>query len=275
MWRPFIASAFLSPLRITTTITPALMAPSGKKQRTIFIDSVFREPFEQYTDTLNALHEKRERLVKASRDVTMYSKKVIFQVHRLNAKNKEAVLEQAERDLASVRADHVMRIAKELQGPEFWKFRRAYSMGIQEYVEAATFLEFCKNGKLLTLDDVNKSFFELKDASESAFKMNLIDYVLGVCDLTGELMRLAISHVTEGDTDAAKEICNFVRSLYVSLGLISQEVDDGWDMKQKMEVMLQSLMKIENTCYTVHVRGSEYFPGAVLDNVDGHLAEES
>jgi predicted translin family RNA/ssDNA-binding protein len=51
---------------------------------------------------------------------------------------------------------------------------------VQEYVEAATFLEFCKTGKLLTLDDVNNSFSDLKDASDNAFKLNLLDYLLGV-----------------------------------------------------------------------------------------------
>ncbi|MCO5576866.1 hypothetical protein L7F22_030687 [Adiantum nelumboides] len=99
---------------------------------------------------------------------------------RLNSQNKESVLEQAERDLENVKTDHMTRVANELQGSEFWKFRRAYSPGVQEYVEAATFLEFCKNGRLLTLDDLNESFAELKDASSSDFKLNLLDYLLGV-----------------------------------------------------------------------------------------------
>ena len=66
-------------------------------------------------------------------------------------------------------------------------------------------------------------------------------------------MRLAISCVTEGETVFAKEICNFVRSLYMRLTLIAQEVDDSWEMKQKMEVMLQSLMKIENSEFVSYV----------------------
>ncbi|KAH6559317.1 hypothetical protein KP509_1Z015000 [Ceratopteris richardii] len=236
--------------------------------------SAFREPFEHYAEMLTSMHEKRERLVKASRDVTIYSKKVIFQVHRLNAKNKNSVLEQAEKDLLNVKLEHVTRVIKDLQGLDFWKFRRAYSPGMQEYVEAAAFLEFCKNGRLLTLEDLNKSFTGLKDASNNDFRLNLMDYLLGVGDLTGELMRLAISNVTEGETESAKSICSFVRSLYISLSLISQEVDDSWEMKQKMDTMLQSLMKIENTCYTVHVRGSEYFPSADFDSIDGRQVEE-
>ncbi|KAL8539464.1 hypothetical protein ACS0TY_001178 [Phlomoides rotata] len=35
-------------------------------------------------------------------------------------------------------------------------------------------------------------------------------------------------------------------------------MDDSSDMKSKMDTMLQSVMKIENACLSVHVRGSEY-----------------
>ncbi|CAN6893533.1 unnamed protein product [Brassica oleracea] len=37
-------------------------------------------------------------------------------------------------------------------------------------------------------------------------------------------------------------------------------MDDSYDMKSKMEVTLQSVIKIENACFSVHVRGSEYIP---------------
>jgi hypothetical protein len=33
----------------------------------------------------------------------------------------------------------------------------------------------------------------------------------------------------------------------MGLSLIAPDVDDSWEMKQKMDVMLQSLMKIENS----------------------------
>ncbi|KAH0883581.1 hypothetical protein HID58_059677 [Brassica napus] len=177
------------------------------------------------SDSSSAKSETRERVVKASRDITMNSKKVIFQVHRLSKDNKEEYLEKAGTDLEAVREQHFARLMKELQGTDFWKLRRAYSPGsVQEYVEAATFYKFC------------------------------------LADLTGELMRMAIGSLSDGEVEFAQRICQFVRQIHRELLLVVPQMDDSYDMKSKMEVMLQSVIKIENACFSVHVRGSEYIP---------------
>ncbi|KAL9246316.1 hypothetical protein vseg_019865 [Gypsophila vaccaria] len=216
--------------------------------------------FTKYADYLNNLNEKREKVVKASRDITMNSKKVIFQVHRIGKQNKDAVLEKAEKDLQAVRDQHVSRLVKELNGSDFWKLRRAYSPGVQEYVEAATFCKFCRTGTLLNLDEINATFLPLGDPSIEPLQINILDYLLGLADLTGELMRLAISRISDGEVEFAEKICGFVRDLHRHLTLLVPHMDDSYDMKQKMDTMLQSVMKIENACFSVHVRGSEYIP---------------
>ncbi|URD93246.1 Translin family [Musa troglodytarum] len=73
------------PQRLHQIASGASILGSGKKPRamttsTATADSPMREEFAKYTDYLNQLNDKRERVVKASRDVTMNSKKVIFQV---------------------------------------------------------------------------------------------------------------------------------------------------------------------------------------------------
>uniref|UniRef100_A0A7N1A191 Uncharacterized protein n=1 Tax=Kalanchoe fedtschenkoi TaxID=63787 RepID=A0A7N1A191_KALFE len=100
--------------------------------------SAMKDAFGKYADYLNELNDKRERLVKASRDITMNSKKVIFQVHRVSKDNKDEVLKKAEKDLKAVTDQHLARLVKELNGTDFWKLRRAFSPGVQEYIEAAT-----------------------------------------------------------------------------------------------------------------------------------------
>ncbi|GLT76718.1 hypothetical protein SLA2020_483620 [Shorea laevis] len=239
-------------------------APSPKRARTVSTESSssssMKDAFSQYADYLNNLNEKRERVVKASRDITMNSKKVIFQVHRISKSNREQVLEKAEKDLAAVTNQYMSRLVKELQGTDFWKLRRAYSPGVQEYVEAATFLKFCKTGTLLNLDEINASLLPLSDPSLEPLQINVLDYLLGLADLTGELMRLAIGRISEGELELTKRICQFVRDIYRELTLVVPLMDDAHDIKIKMDTMLQSVVKIENACFSVHVRGSEYIP---------------
>ncbi|KAJ1693354.1 hypothetical protein LUZ63_010052 [Rhynchospora breviuscula] len=241
---------------------------TAKKPRTMATGSAIKDAFAKHAEYLNNLNEKRERVVKASRDVTMNSKKVIFQVHRISKYNKEEVLSKAEDDLAAVTNQFMAKLVKELQGTDFWKLRRAYTFGVQEYIEAATFCRFCKTGTLLNLSEINSSLLALCDKSIEPLQINVLDYLLGVADLTGELMRLAIGRISDGEIEYAQKICQFVRDLYRELIVIVPLMDDHVEMKKKMEVMLQSVTKIENACFSVHVRGSEYIPLLGTDNPD-------
>ena len=69
---------------------------------------------------------------------------------------------------------------------------------------------------------------------------------LQLADLTGELMRLAIGRISDGELEFAEKICTFVRDIHRELTLVAPDMDDSYDMKTKMETMLQSAMKIEN-----------------------------
>ncbi|KAK9059983.1 hypothetical protein SSX86_020687 [Deinandra increscens subsp. villosa] len=247
-------------------LAESTMQATGKKPRSIATEaaatpsSSMKDSFSKYAEYLNQFNDKRERVVKASRDITINSKKVIFQVHRISKNNKDEVLEKAEKDLSTVKDQHVARLVKELQGSDFWKLRRAYSPGIQEYVEAATLCKFCTAGTLLKLDEMNSMLLPLSDPSCEPLQINVLDYILGLADLTGELMRLAIGRISDGELEYAEKICRFVREIYRELTLVAPNMDDSSDMRTKMDVMLQSVMKIENACFSVHVRGSEYIP---------------
>ncbi|XP_050130397.1 uncharacterized protein LOC126607031 isoform X1 [Malus sylvestris] len=232
-----------------------------KKARTMTTEtSSMKDAFSKYADYLNNLNDKRERVVKASRDITINSKKVIFQVHRISKHNKEEVLQKAEKDLVAVTDQYISRLVRELQGTDFWKLRRAYSPGVQEYVEAATFCKFCRTGTLLNLEEINATLLPLSDPSLEPLQINVLDYLLGLADLTGELMRLAIGRISDGELEFADKICKFVREIYRELTLVVPFMDESNDMKTKMDTMLQSVMKIENACFGVHVRGSQYMP---------------
>ncbi|GFY88763.1 translin family protein [Actinidia rufa] len=249
------------PQRLHRIAETALQSP-GKRPRTMATaeSSPMKDAFTKYADYLNELNDKRERVVKASRDVTINSKKVIFQVHRMSKSNREEVLEKAEKDLAAVTEQYVARLVKELAGTDFWKLRRAYSPGVQEYVEAATLCKFCKTGTLLNLDEINAALLPLTDPSVEPLQINVLDYLLGLSDLTGELMRLAIGRISDGELEFAEKICRFVREIYRELTLLAPDMDDSHEMKTKIETMLQSVVKIENACFSVRVRGSEYIP---------------
>ena len=59
-------------------------------------------------------------------------------------------------------------------------------------------------------------------------------------------MRLAIGRISDGEIEFAKKICRFVREIHRELILLAPIMDDSYDMKTKMDTMLQSVIKIEN-----------------------------
>ncbi|KAK9154420.1 hypothetical protein Sjap_001900 [Stephania japonica] len=68
-----------------STVAPEaclLSNPIKKSRRMSTNAAAMSATFDKYAHYLNTLNDKRERVVKASRDITINSKKVIFQVHR-------------------------------------------------------------------------------------------------------------------------------------------------------------------------------------------------
>ena len=85
-------------------------------------------------------------------------------------------------------------------------------------------------------------------------------------------MRRAINNIsTRLGHHLAIEICNTLRRLQSSFQRIyvppSKPTSRGFaaDLTSKIEVMKQSVCKVENACYNVHVRGSEKPDGWTMD----------
>jgi predicted translin family RNA/ssDNA-binding protein len=85
--------------------------------------------------------------------------------------------------------------------------------------------------------------------------------------MTGEAMRLAVNCVTKGDLETPKRVLTLLQQLYASFNTLpnTREIKD---MDNKLEVMKQSLQKVENLCLKVVVRRAE-FPGQdILSGMD-------
>eukprot|EP00045_Choanoeca_perplexa_P008378 m.77556 g.77556 ORF g.77556 m.77556 type:complete len:114 (+) comp14470_c0_seq1:452-793(+) len=85
-------------------------------------------------------------------------------------------------------------------------------------------------------------------------KISPLDYILGIADLTGELMRMCINNI--GDEAMTSKIMQFTRRIHDGFQAFPRALHNK-DMSFKIKVMSQSLTKIENACYTMKVRGTE------------------
>ncbi|XP_072912770.1 translin-associated protein X isoform X3 [Hemitrygon akajei] len=241
--------------------------------------------FESFQKELDAKHDKHERLVKLSRDVTIDSKRTIFLLHRvISVGDVGELLSESELKFADIRLK-IQQIAQELIGEDVCQFHRAFSPGLQEYVEAVSFQHFIKTRTLISLDEINKQLIftpkaeEVEHTEDStlscsqdqkqeqqplSLQVTPTDYLLGIADLTGELMRLCITSVGNGDTETPFEVSQFLRAIYDGFTYIGNT--GPYEVSKKLYTLKQSLGKVEDACYMLTVRGSE-IPKHVLADV--------
>ncbi|XP_076018534.1 translin-associated protein X isoform X2 [Genypterus blacodes] len=226
--------------------------------------------FKGFQQELDTKHDKYERLVKSSRDVTIESKRTIFLLHRVTSvSDPEEILKEADVKLEGVR-QKIGQIAEELRGEDIYQFHRAFTPGIQEFVEAVSFQHYVRHRTLISLDEINASLVfgkaengEPKDSDSDvpmetqvvSFQVTPSDYLLGVADLTGELMRMCISSVGNGDIDTPFQLSQFLRQIHDGFSFIGNT--GPYEVSKKLHTLRQSLGKVEDACYTLRVRGSE------------------
>ncbi|KAJ7169541.1 Translin [Mycena filopes] len=225
--------------------------------------------FEDFREDLDQGNDRRERLIKASRDVTNLSKKSIFLIHRIvledSADDRALALRAAtsgRTKLAEANAIFAL-MRPELVGDRYWRYQRHVSPGLQEYIEALSFAHYIEHDALITYQQVQDA---LSDAEGPFFPLNPSDYLLGLSDLTGELMRFAISNIARrGGRPKASQVCAFVRECKSDFERFTPFVRD---LSKKQHVTANSLEKIEAAAYAVAVRGSEYdLPPEMLDDL--------
>jgi len=228
--------------------------------------SSIHDAFQHFRDELDEHHDRRERLIKVSRDITNISKKSIFLLHRLamEAQDASARTSAARAGLDKLRQVQRMYadIRHELVGDQFWRYERQVSPGLQEYIEALSFAHFLQHGSLMTHEEVQRTLCGADGVPY--FPLTISDYLLGISDLTGELMRLAISGFSHpGGRKQALETCVFVRNCKSDFEMFTPHVRD---LHKKQAVTAQSLIKIEDAAYTAVVRTSEFdLPPEMLD----------
>lgn len=170
-------------------------------------------------------------------------------------------------------------MAPDLRGLNSERYQRQMSGGIQELMEALCFQHYLATGRLLSLPEAAAA-----PALPPGIELAPADYLLGVFDFVGEVMRFAITVVALGGGTAAEhggDAARILRDLR-ALRAAFEALDTGAAMgvlgkevAKKMAVMQTCVQKVENAVYGVIVRGSEMPPGWVPEyNEDRPPREE-
>ena len=170
----------------------------------------------------------REKVIKKSREVVKVSKQLIYSVHRDEIHKAEKIKEDIKKKLKEL-----VELTKE--HPELY-YSGSIKVAEQEYVEALTFLNFVKDERLMNLDE---------------FEVSGDNYLLGLCDLTGELVRFAINSSIKEKFDVAVKVKEFVTELYFELSKFNFR---NGELRRKYDSIKYDLKKLEDLVFELKMK---------------------
>jgi len=209
--------------------------------------------FSVYAKEYDDFNDRYERIVKSSRDITIQSKRLIYQLHRVFSTGKDETIKQANAGLQEIHL-LIAKITNELEDQDPYKYKRSFTNGMQEYIEAISLYYFIDKRTLISKAQVEEAI-QKAHPKNTFFPVMLLDYILGIADLTGELMRMAINSITGGDRELPYIICHLVAQISQSYDNLPYKYND---VEKKVPVLKQSLAKIENVCYQLKMQKYEF-----------------
>ncbi|MBW2992775.1 hypothetical protein KY345_06170 [Candidatus Woesearchaeota archaeon] len=184
----------------------------------------FNEMVEEYSRSDSA----REDLIKLGRDIIKVSKQIIYNTHRND-------LAKAEENVKKIR--ELMQKFKQTaeKSPELL-YSGTFRTTTQEFVEAVAYFNFVKDKKI---------------PSKKELDVSTEGYLLGLCDLTGELVRNAIISATKEKHEEVKSIHELVEEIFNNLlqfdfrsGELRKKFDSvKYDLKKLEDLVLQLKLK--------------------------------
>ncbi len=178
--------------------------------------------FSRLRDELKHHDEIREESIVKSRPIAKHSKQAIYAIHRNDLKTSKELLKKAKKGIAELKKSQYSS--------------GAYNAALQEYAEAMTYLHFVEKGNLL---------------SEKELDIDAENYLLGVCDLTGELGRRAVFSVVNEDYGEVKKVYKFTSGIYEQF--LKFEFRNS-ELRKKSDSIKWNLKKIEEIMYELKLR---------------------
>lgn len=214
--------------------------PAGESKPVADVDenNPIVKSFRQYATELNDKHDRYERIIKQSRDITIESKRLIFLLHTIDGRKttNQKTLDEANGRLTNLCTVNFAAIAKELAGLDPYQYARAYSAGLQEFVEAYTFYDYLAGSERIMDWNVlqEKLTFSVREGDSGGKEIDRNDgaivdadkvtkitclvqpmeFMLGLSDLGGEIMRKCINSLGSGDIQGCYDTCGFLQKMF-------------------------------------------------------------
>ncbi len=179
--------------------------------------------FQNIRADLKKFEAERELLMQGARDIIQLSKRIIYALQRDDTKKIEKDVQK------------ITQKVKKLSESKYETGIR--STAIQEYVEALAFYYFLKDARI---------------PARKQLGVETNEYLLGLCDLTGELVRKAVNHIIKENYQEAVKIKDLVEGIYGEF--LHFELRNS-ELRKKSDAIKYNLKKLEELIYDLKIKG--------------------
>ena len=194
--------------------------------------------FSLIKEDLTEFDNQREDIIACSREITRSSKQAISALHRNDTKQATLLLKSAEELVKKL--GEIVHKKPELLGVG------AYGACLQEYAEAKCYFGYVIEHKIPTRKEIS---------------VDSENYLLGVCDLTGELERRSVHSVINGNISEVQVIWEVVNSIYEKF--LSFDLKNG-ELRKKSDSIKWNLKRIEEILYDLKIRKKDGLEGVIV-----------
>jgi predicted translin family RNA/ssDNA-binding protein len=168
----------------------------------------------------------RDSIAEKAREILRLSKQIIYSLHRDDIPNADNLYKKMLQEMKNLEKVAIPKLKEGL-----------YGAALQEYVEAACYYEFVKNKKIPTHKDLDVPFEE---------------YLLGICDLTGELERRAVFLTLKEKYADVQEIKGIVDDIHFEF--LKFDLRNG-ELRKKADSIKWNLKRIDEILYDLKIKG--------------------
>ena len=188
-----------------------------------------KKDFSKIRNDMHKLDVKREEIIRLSREIINLSKQIIYAAQRNDLKAAEPIITSIKNKIKKLKKLSITNANIDTN---------IHSVAFQEYVEAIAFYEFAKNKKI---------------PAKSQLGVNAEDYLCGLRDLTGELVRKAVYDVIHKNYSEAEKIKELVHEIYGEF--LKLHLRNG-ELRKKSDSIKWNLKKLEEVMYDISMRKS-------------------
>ena len=198
------------------------------KNISFYVFMIDKKEFLEMAKDMAGFDQKRETIIKNSRDILKLSKQAVYDIHRDDLNYAKKKIDDAKKEI-----DILKKSISETQGLDVVG---AFYDALEEWVEAKAYFEFVKKGKIPT---------------KKEFCVDTETYLGGLSDLTGELSRRAVIKATLGKIDEVKKIREFIDEIHGQF--LNFDFRNG-ELRKKADSIKWNLKKVEEVFYDLKTK---------------------